>query len=397
MRALSNIFRLSALLCALVLFGTDAYGQNGKDQKELFGTPVVGGQEKLGLQSVEMRLGIYEKDDPGTGFSAGNPFLDEDVTVIQPALVFDWGLTDHSAISVNMSYDWVSSASIKRLADQTRYPTSQQSGASGDFYFGIDTTYRYHLDERTQLSTHLDVSTEYDFLSIGTGGTVAWASENGNINQSVALNGYFDSLDLIRFNGVEDGSDTRTSLSLTYLWDGLVSEEGQVQVGSTLSAQNGYLGTPFNGVTLETGGGDVEVQELLPDSRLRYSVFGSYRHWVAKGMAAELASRLYTDDWGLTGISLEPRWYQMLSESLLARVRYRYYDQGASDYSGRFVAAEEFMTQDSDLDDWNSHTVGVRFVAYDEGHQTWDAGFDYVKRSDDLDHLIASVGYVWTF
>jgi hypothetical protein len=114
-------------------------------------------------------------------------------------------------------------------------------------------------------------------------------------------------------------------------------------------------------------------------------------------MAAELASRFYNDDWGLTGISLEPRWYQMVSENLLARVRYRYYDQSASDYSGRFTVAEEFMTQDSDLDKLSSHTLGLRLIGYQDGQQGWDAGVDYVMRSDDLDHIFASFGYVWNF
>lgn len=389
--------KLATLCAAALCLASSAFAQTASDQQNVFGTPEVGGKEKLGLQSLEFRLGIYHKDDAGDGFAAGNPFLDEDLTVVQPAMILNWGLTDRSAVSVNVAYDWVSSASIKRLNDLDKYPSSQQSGASGDFYIGVDTAYRYHLSDTMQVGTHVDVSTEYDYLSIGLGGNVAWASEDGNMTQSVAVNGYFDSLDVIRFNGIEESGDTRKSLSLTYLWDGVVSESGQAQFGSTISTQSGFLGTPYNSVFLETGGGTTEVFEVLPDSRLRYSLFGSYRHWIAKGMAAELVSRLYSDDWGITGISLEPRWYQMVSENLLARLRYRYYDQSASDYSGRFTTAEEFMTQDSDLDALSSHTFGVRFIGYNNGQQGWDAGLDYVMRDDDLDHLFASFGYVWNF
>jgi|FLOH01.1.fsa_nt_gi hypothetical protein len=394
-----NVTRVKhvALFAAVVFLTSAASAQNASDQTNVFGTPKVGGQEKIGLQSVEYRLGIYSKNDAGNGFSAGNPFLDEDLTVIEPAVIWNYGLSKRSAVSVNVAYDWVSSASISRLNDRTQYPNSQQSGASGDFYIGVDTAYRYHVSDTMQVGTHLDFSKEYDYLSIGLGGNAAWKSENGNMHQSVAVNGYFDSLDIIRFNGVQESGDTRTSLSLTYLWDGVLTASSQAQLGSTISAQSGFLGAPYNSVFIESGGTPTEVPEVLPDSRLRYSVFGSYRYWIGKGMAAELASRFYSDDWGLTGISLEPRWYQMLSENLLARLRYRYYDQNASDFSGRFTTAQEFMTQDSDLDVLSSHTLGLRFVGYQHGQQGWDAGVDYIMRSDHLDHIVASFGYLWTF
>jgi hypothetical protein len=55
------------------------------------------------------------------------------------------------------------------------------------------------------------------------------------------------------------------------------------------------------------------------------------------------------------------------------------------------------MTQDSDLGDFNSHTIGMRLIGYRNGLQGWDAGIDYVMRDDDLDHIIASFGYLWTF
>lgn len=395
------IFRLAwigfvVLICAGQSFAQSGTG-TGADKKDEFGTPIVGGKEKPGLQSIALRLGIYQKDDPGSGNSAGNPFLDEDLTVIEPVMIFDWGLDERSAITLTGSFDWVSSASIDRLDDKDRYPESQQSGASGDYYIGVDTAYRYHWDDFTRVGAHLDVSKEYDYLSIGLGGDLAWSSADGNTHQSVALNGYFDDVDLIRFNGVEDGSDSRTSLATTYRYDRVLSGNSQMQLGGTLSQQSGFLSTPYNGVFIESGGGSMEVAEVLPDSRTRISVFGSYRRWFYEGGAGEIASRLYNDDWGVTGISLEPRWYQRVGDNLLMRFRYRYYDQTGSDYSGRFSAAEEFMTQDSDLAEFDSHTLGLRVIGYRDGQQGWDAGIDYVMRSDDLDHIVASFGYLWTF
>ena len=370
---------------------------SGSDQTDAYGTPQTGGKEKPGLQSIAFRLGLYAKDDPGSGASAGNPFLDEDLTVIEPVVIFDWGLDERSAISLTGSFDWVSSASIDRLDDKSRYPNSQQSGASGDYYVGVDTAYRYHWDNLTRVGTHLDFSKEYDYLSIGVGGDVAWASADRNTNQSVSLNTYYDDIDLIRFNGVETGSDSRTSIALTYRWDRVISERTQLQAGATASFQNGFLATPYNGVFLEGPGGNTEVAEVLPDSRNRFSVYGRARRWFYDGGSGELGTRIYNDDWGITAWSFEPAWFQRFGDGLLLKSRYRYYDQSGSDYSGRFTAAEEFMTQDSDLAEFDSHTVGFRMISYSQGQQRWDVGFDYVMRSDDLDHLVASFGYLWTF
>lgn len=359
-----------------------------------YGAPVTSGSEKEGLQSIAFRLGLYSKDDAGDGTSAGNPFLDEDLTVIQPSMILDWGLSDISALSITANFDWVSSASIERLGDRNTFPGTQQSGASGDYYVGLDVAYRRQLSNTTRAGGHVGFGKEYDYLSVGAGGDIAWQGADRNSTFSAALNGYFDSIDLIRFNGIETGSDNRTSLAGTFKWNRVLDSASSMQFGGTVSNQSGFLATPYNSVFI---GGVTETSEVLPDSRMRFSVYGSYRHWIMEGGAAEFASRIYTDDWGITGLSFEPRWYQQVGDDLLMRFRYRYYNQSAADYFGTFATTETYMTQDSDLGDFNSHTIGMRLIGYRNGLQGWDAGIDYVLRDDDLDHIIASFGYLWTF
>ena len=59
---------------------------------------------------------------------------------------FDHNITDEVAMWAKFSYDYVSSASIDRLSN---FP--EQSGASGDFYFGVDGGLRLKLSESVQL------------------------------------------------------------------------------------------------------------------------------------------------------------------------------------------------------------------------------------------------------
>lgn len=53
--------------------------------------------------TITIQLGYYDKDDDGG--KAGNPFLAESVTVIEPAVIFDTNVTRRFGYSVTLSYD----------------------------------------------------------------------------------------------------------------------------------------------------------------------------------------------------------------------------------------------------------------------------------------------------
>ncbi len=84
------------------------------------------------FESITIRLGTYLRDDASDG-SKGNPFLDEDLAVVQPAVVFDYRLDDDLLLTTDLTVDRVSSASVKRFGSR-----GNQSGASGDVYIGLD-------------------------------------------------------------------------------------------------------------------------------------------------------------------------------------------------------------------------------------------------------------------
>ncbi len=83
----------------------------------------------------------------------GNPFLDEASSVIEPVVLFDYDVTPRSKAHGEFSCDHVSSASMKRLS---RYP--QQSGASGDDYFGARGGLDYQWNERTTVGGFLSAA-----------------------------------------------------------------------------------------------------------------------------------------------------------------------------------------------------------------------------------------------
>lgn len=359
------------------------------------------GEADTGLaRSIAMRLGYFDQPDGGDG----NPFLDESLTVIEPIVLLDWDLSPDLGYTLKAAYDNVSSASIDRLSN---YPN--QSGASGDYWYGVEFGMRHRVDDVWRAGWHVGVSAEYDYRSIKAGGELRWTPDDGrDASVTTSLDLFFDQIDVIRFDGSEEGSDTRTSVASTTQWHQILGERTHGVFGATLAYQSGFLETAYNGVVVEDGATPpfpfpngalgTEIAEELPDSRARVALFGRVRRQIVEGTALELGTRLYGDDWGVTSVALEPRLYQSLvRDRLMMRLRYRFYSQGeADDYYESLpggVPPPRFRTSDSELGAYDAHSFGVKFLWSKRGAWNFDVGIDQVMSADGLDATLLSLGY----
>ncbi len=403
----------AALLLLAIAFGTidpvaaqtdpihqpDPPGLRSSHPESTDGSTLPAGAGKKGHGTAAIRVGYYDSDDSGDG----NPFLDESLTVIEPIFLFSYNVTDHSSVWGTLSYDRVSSASIDRLSN---FPT--QSGASGDDYFGLDLGWRTEIDDDTRFGIFGHYSFEYDYQSIGLGGDLAVDVAGKNATIKANVSGFFDSIDVIRFNGVEEGSETRTSLASTLSWYQIFSPKTHGSLGITLGHQDGFLETPYNSVVVEDSNTLIphlenargtEIAEELPDTRTRVAVFGQARTSLTDRTAVELGARIYSDTWGISSVSLEPRiYYWLVPDEWRLRARYRAYMQTeADDYDEHFLTTTQERTQDSDLGAFNSHTLGLQLLWSPSTSTTFDISGDYILRSDGLDEILASVGWSWAF
>lgn len=360
-----------------------------------------------GTSRFSTQLGYYHHDDD----LAGNPFLDEELTVIEPILMWDSNVSEDFGYSVTLSYDNVSSASIDRLS---AFP--EQSGASGDYYYGLDYAARHRRGEGEWLGWQLGASAEYDYTSLHFGGNYSTESDDRNATTTLALTGYYDTIDVIRFDGTQDeGTDNRLSLAATYGLYQVLSPTWASDLSATLSVQSGFLETAYNAVVLEdpsfpanpnldNQAQGVEFTEELPDTRIRAALQYRARHYLAAGQAVELGARLYGDDWGITSLAVEPRYTVALApEYLYLRLRYRFYEQSeADDYQEHYLGTlpgdlPEFRTQDAELAAFDSHGFGARFDLTPGGRHDWYLDLNTVLRSDDLDSTFVAVGYAVNF
>lgn len=343
------------------------------------------------------RFGFYQNGDSGDG----NPFLDEALTVVEPVILFDKIVTETFGYALQLYYDYVSSASIDRLS---KFP--EQSGASVDNYLGGDLSGRWKVGDDWTVGGHVGYSTEYDYDSLGFGLNASREVAGKDATIGLSLNAFYDDIQIIRFDGSEEGSDTRISFSGTASWYQVISPTLHGSFGATISTQSGFLETAYNAVVIEdplappnpnldNNARGIEITEELPDDRLRIAFFGQLRQSLQVGRAVELGGRIYNDDWGISSFAIEPRWYEtLIPGELEGMIRYRYYYQTEADYfEEHFFAPEEYRTQDSDLADFDSHTFGGRLTWYFGRQNSISLGFDYVLRSDGLDQIITSVAW----
>lgn len=364
-----------------------------------------------GRGSVELIVGLYHNDDHGDG----NPFLDEQETVIEPVVVFDLNVTETVGLTFTGSYDFVSSASIDRLS---RYP--EQSGASGDNYIGGDLAVRWRATDDLRLSAHAGYSIEYDYDSLGLGGAASLDLFQKQTTLTLGVNTFLDTVRIIRFDGSEDeGDEDRTSVTLSLSWYQVLAPTLHGELGYSFTHQDGFLETAFNGVVLEDPSDPpnplldnfargVEVAEELPDTRLRHAIHGELRKHFDTGTAVSVWGRFYADSWGIVSGTLELGLHQWIVQDVLrARLRYRYYVQsGADDWERRFFVppgqraaflATAERTQDSDLAPFDAHGVGLQLVwTVVPGHHI-TLGADYTLRSDGIDQITALFGYKLEF
>ncbi len=394
------LLRSTLSLAAILLAGTVAAQDGSSGGSE---APLLEGFNP-GESTLAFRLGFYDHADDGDG----NPFLDEDLTVIEPVLIYDHDVSDDFGWGFQLAYDYVSSASIDRLSN---FP--DQSGASADNYVGVDAHFRHRLNSGKQFGWHVGASTEYDYTSLGFGGNLAWQPDDRDATVRVSLDGYYDVVDIIHFDGTEHGDDTRLSLTLAGAWYQILSPRTHGEFGASVAQQSGFLETPYNAVVYEDASFDpnanlannargLEAVEMLPDSRTRVAVHGKVRTRTKPGRAWELGGRVYSDTWGISSLTLEPRWYQtLIQDTLDLRVRYRFYLQTESKYyEEHFYTDDPAMlpgdrTQDSDLADFNTHAVGGRITWHRSKKHSLDFGVDFATRSDGLDHIFGSLGWTW--
>ena len=168
----------------------------------------------LETAEVDLLMSYYTQDGSNAAVSGG--IGTEELTDITPTIVVSIPLNDDDVLTIDFGISAYTSASSSNVnpfdAGGLADPFVASSGASsGDVWGNLTGSYSHSSDDRNDIwSLKVSVSTEYDYFSVGVGGSYSKLFNEKNTEISISANVYIDSWSLIypiEFRGSSGGDD----------------------------------------------------------------------------------------------------------------------------------------------------------------------------------------------
>ncbi len=333
----------------------------------------------LEATEVDYLMSYYTQDGDNAAVTGG--LGTEELNDITPTIVVSIPLNDDDVLTIDASVSAYTSASSSNVnpfdGNGLANPFVESSGASGDdILTTITGTYSHSSDDRNKIwSANASVANEYDYFSIGFGGSYTMLFNEKNTEVSIKGNVFLDNWNAIYPSELRDNpaftpftDETRNSYSLGLGFSQILSKKMQGSIAVDIIQQEGLLSTPFQRV-LFSDIADVVVQEFtlgddverLPDSRSKIAIGGRLHYYVNEILAIRTFYRWYVDDWGINSHTASVEIPIKISDKFTIYPSYRFYIQTAADYFEPFnehLSTEEFYTSDFDLSDFNANQYG---------------------------------------
>tara|TARA_R110002167_G_C12698170_1_gene653116 strand:- start:1184 stop:2491 length:1308 start_codon:yes stop_codon:yes gene_type:complete len=365
----TQVYKKRVLETTEIDFLTSYYGQNGDN------AAVSGG------------IGTEELNDFTTTFVVAIPLNDDDV------LTIDAGIS---------AYTSASSSNVDPFDDGPADPFQASSGASaGDVWSSIAGSYSHSSDDRNSIVTaNLSIANEYDYFSLGFGGSYTKLFNEKNTELSISANVFLDSwttiypTELRPFGNGGNGLDNdfftmntitgnqnytpifnefsdkeRNSYSVGLGFSQILTKNIQGSLSLDVIQQEGLLSTPFQRVyfaDIENSFIDnfhlAEAIEQLPDSRFKIAIGGRLNWYLNEKISLRTFYRYYFDDWGIISHTASLEVPIKLSSKFTIYPSYRFYNQTKADYFRPYETAlstETYYTSDYDLSQYNANQFGL--------------------------------------
>ncbi|WP_375325104.1 DUF3570 domain-containing protein [Flagellimonas sp. GZD32] len=389
----------------------------------------------LETSEVDMLFSYYSQDGNNAAVTGGEGT--EELTDITSTIVLRTPLNANDILTVDVGLSAYTSASSSNVNPLDGGPSVSPFDASTgesrkDMLVYFNPKYQHSSEDRNKIwSANAYVSSEYDYFSIGIGGSYTRLFNERNTEVTLSGNvfldkwnaiypielreGFFD--DRISGNGTytpmftEFDEETRNSYSLSMSFSQILGRKLQGALFVDVVSQNGLLSTPFQRVyfsdTEDFFIDDFQLAddvEQLPDSRFKVPFGGRLNYYLNDLMALRTYYRFYWDDWGITSHTANIEMPVRVTDKFLVYPTYRYYTQTAADYyydKGQLQSNYEFYTSDHDLSKFIGHQYGIG-VQYKDiftqakvlsfGLKTIDLRFNQYDRSDGLNAFIVTLG-----
>ena len=407
--------------------------------------------KKRVLENVEVDLlaSYYSQDGDNAAVTGGRGT--EELTDVAPTIVVAIPLNADEVLSIDANVSAYTSASSSNInpfdGSGPADPFVSSSGASSsDLWANVNASFSHSSEDRDKIwSANVSLSNEYDYFSVGFGGSYTCLFNEKNTEISLKANVYLDTWKPIypyelrpfaeggsalqsilfrnytitgntnyqpRFTEFQDKS--RNSYSLAFTFSQILSKKLQGLLEIDLIRQNGLLSTPFQRVYFQ----DVQDSfienfqladaiEQLPDTRFKIAVGGRLNYYLNEIFILRGYYRYYTDDWGVRSHTASLEMPVKIAQKFTVYPSYRYYTQTAADYFAGYeshFSSEEFYTSDYDLSDFKANQFGfgvtytdifTNFHILNYGLKSIDLKYHHYARNSNFKANMIAAGFTF--
>lgn len=372
---------------------------------------------------VDFLMSYYTQDGDNAAVTGG--VGTEELTDLTPTIVVSIPLNDDDVLTIDAGISAYSSASSSNVnpfdGNGTANPFVASSGASKkDVLTTVSGSYSHSSDDRNSVwSTNVAVATEYDYFSIGFGGSYTKLFNEKNTELSVKANVFLDTWKAIYPSELRDqptftkfDDESRNSYSVGFGFSQILSKKLQGSLALDFIQQEGLLSTPFQRVQF-VDVADVIIEEFtygddverLPDSRFKIAAGGRLHYYINEIFTIRTFYRYYTDDWGINSHTASIEVPIKITDKFTLYPSYRFYTQTKADYFAPFnqhLSTQQFYTSDYDLSgfDANQYGFGISYTDIFAKLHIWKLGlksidfrFRQYERNSGLSSSLFSGGF----
>lgn len=243
-------------------------------------------------------------------------------------------------------------------------------------------------------SAGVHISKEYDYLSLGINGNLAYDFNRKNSTFSVGVSYFQDTFEPeggipVAFasmpsayssdNSDENGaakanydatrrtdSDDKTTADIMLGFTQVINRNMLMQFNYSYSKVDGYLNDPFKVLSLVDSTGITQdyLYENRPDSRLKQSVFAQTKYHFEQNIV-DISYRYMWDDWEIDSHTIDSKLRIPLSGNSYIEPHLRFYQQSAAQFYQPFLVQSdsipEFASADYRIGEMSAYTVGLKY------------------------------------
>ncbi len=401
----------------------------------------------LETAEVDFLSSYYTQDGDNAAVSGG--IGTEELTDATAAFIVSIPLNDDDVLTIDAGISAYTSASSSNVdpfdGGGIANPYDASTGASeGDVWANLTGTYSHSSDDRNDIwSAKLSVSSEYDYFSIGFGGSYTKLFNEKNTEVSINGNVFVDTWNALYpselrpfaagGNGLNNNlfnrytvtgnpnynpdfetfdNEGRNTYAVGFGFSQIMTKKLQGSLALDFVMQDGLLSTPFQRVYFSDVADSFIEQfqladdvEQLPDSRFKVALGGRLNYYIDETFVVRTFYRYYFDDWGITSHTISVEVPIKLSDKFTIYPSYRFYNQSAADYFGAYeshLSTDEFYTSDYDLSEYsaNQFSLGAsytdiftKFHIWKLGLKSIDLKYTQYDRDNTLSASIISAGF----